>query len=103
MNEIVLNVPDPCTNHKGFWMRKTKMCLSVSNKPNFHLLSLVESESLCHLMTCDGLKVRLPVTKNRDKIADVFLVAVANMGGGHTNNPRKLVNFSRWMHKTGLV
>jgi hypothetical protein len=72
-------------------MRKSQMCLSVAHKPTFQMLSLSESEALCKDLVCDGLTVRLPLTKNRDKIMDAFLVAAANLGGSFTNDPRKLV------------
>jgi hypothetical protein len=85
-------------------MRKTKMCLSVAHKPNFHQLSLSESQALCQNLTCDGLTVRLPVaTNNPSKLMDVFLVAAANLGGGFTNDPRKLVNFQQLDAQHGLL
>jgi hypothetical protein len=84
-------------------MRKSQMCLSVVHKPNFHLLSLSESEALCQNLTCDGLTIRLPVTNNRDKMTDAFRVAIVNLGGGFKNYPRKLVNLTHFLPAPSLA
>jgi hypothetical protein len=56
------------------------MCLTVFKQSDKATYSRDESKAACENMTCDGLRVRLPIANSEDKLRDIHNTVKDNFG-----------------------